>query len=82
MSRATPTDTSLSTNQTPEALDARPAPATQVVTTWKVACSGDEALGLGHPRVWLAISPATGFVECGYCDKRFVIDRDHAHGDH
>ncbi|MEY4778736.1 MAG: hypothetical protein RLZZ607_49, partial [Pseudomonadota bacterium] len=24
----------------------------------------------------------TGFVECGYCDKRFVIDRDHAHDDH
>ena len=41
-----------------------------------------EALGLGHPRVWLAISPAKGFVECGYCDKRFVIDRDQAHEDH
>lgn len=82
MSRATPTDYSLSTNQTPEIIDARPAPETQVVTSWKVACSGDEALGLGHPRVWLAISDDTGWVECGYCDKRFVIDRDHAHADH
>ena len=52
-----------------------PAPATQVVTSWRVSCAGDEAMGLGHPLVWMAISPASGFVECGYCDKRFVIDR-------
>ena len=71
----------LSTGQAePLAELSHPAPETEVVTTWKVACEGDEALGLGHPRVWLAISPATGFVECGYCDKRFVIDRDAAHG--
>jgi len=37
---------------------------------------------LGHPRVWLTIPADTGFVECGYCDKRFEIDRAHAHGDH
>jgi uncharacterized Zn-finger protein len=37
---------------------------------------------LGHPRVWLSIPADTGFVECGYCDKRFVIDRDHAQDDH
>ncbi len=57
------------------------APETQIVTTWKVACDGGEG-ALGHPRVWLPIPPTTGFVECGYCDKRFVIDRDHAHDDH
>ncbi len=71
----------LSTNQSAAELR-MPAPETQIVTTWKVACDGDDAAGLGHPRVWLAISPETGFVDCGYCDKRFVIDRDHAHGDH
>ena len=59
------------------------APETVIVTRWKVACDGDEDLvGLGHPRVWLAIPRDPGWVECGYCDKRFVIDRDHAHDDH
>jgi len=46
-----------------------------------VACDGGEG-ALGHPRVWLTIPQDTGFVECGYCDERFVIDRDHAHDDH
>ena len=52
------------------------APETEVVTTWKVACDGGEG-ALGHPRVWLTIPQDTGWVECGYCDKRYVIDRDH-----
>ena len=56
--------------------------AINLMAQMKVACDGDDAGGLGHPRVWLAISPETGFVDCGYCDKRFVIDRDHAHDDH
>jgi uncharacterized Zn-finger protein len=57
------------------------APETQIVTTWKVACDGGEG-ALGHPRVWLTIPDDLGYVECGYCDKRYVIDREHAHGDH
>ena len=56
------------------------APETQTVTSWKVACDGGEG-ALGHPRVWLTIPVETGWVECGYCDKRYVIDRDHAHDD-
>lgn len=59
-----------------------PAPETQTVTTWKVACDGDTSQGLGHPRVWLVIPQESGEVECGYCDKRFVIDREHAVDDH
>ena len=59
-----------------------PAPEIQTVTSWKVACDADEARGSGHPRVWLAIPRDRGCVECGYCDKRFEIDRAHAHGDH
>lgn len=71
-------ETPLSTNQSGG--DAvLPAPESEVVTSWKVACDGSGP-SLGHPRVWLAISPATGFVDCGYCDKRFIIDRDAAHG--
>ncbi|MDR7125815.1 zinc-finger domain-containing protein [Pseudotabrizicola sp. 4114] len=57
------------------------APETQIVTTWKVACDGGEG-ALGHPRVWLTIPQGLGYVECGYCDKRYVIDREHAHDDH
>jgi uncharacterized Zn-finger protein len=56
-------------------------PETQTVTTWKVACDGGEG-ALGHPRVWLVIPEETGWVECPYCDKRFVIDRAHAGADH
>ena len=56
-------------------------PETQIVTSYRVACDGGEG-ALGHPRVWLSLSHETGWVECGYCDKRFVIDRDHAHDGH
>ncbi|HMQ40992.1 MAG TPA: zinc-finger domain-containing protein [Paracoccus sp. (in: a-proteobacteria)] len=55
---------------------------TETVHHWKVACAGDAARGLGHPKVWLQISPAMGYVDCGYCDKRFVIDPDHVIDDH
>lgn len=61
---------------------AYPAPETVTTRHWRVACDGDEALALGHPRVWLAIPRDTGWVECGYCDKRFVIDRENAHDEH
>ena len=47
------------------------APETEVVASWKVACDGS-APGLGHPRVWLQIPHDRGWVECGYCDKRFI----------
>ena len=29
---------------------------------------------LGHPRVYLHIDDQLGFVECGYCDRRFVLE--------
>lgn len=40
----------------------------------RVACDGatDIAPALGHPRVYLQIDE-TGFVDCGYCDKRFIL---------
>lgn len=56
-----------------------PPPETEIVTTWKIACDGGVG---GHPRVWLTIPPESGYVECGYCDKRYVIDREHAGDDH
>lgn len=56
------------------------APETQMVTTRRIACDGG-GVALGHPRVWLTIPDDRGFVECGYCDKRFVLDA-HADGAH
>jgi uncharacterized Zn-finger protein len=36
-----------------------------------VACEGIGG-ALGHPRVFLTIGPE-GYVECPYCDRRFVL---------
>jgi len=49
-----------------------PAPETQTVHTTKVACDGGGG-ALGHPRVWLVIPEETGWIDCPYCDKRFVL---------
>jgi uncharacterized Zn-finger protein len=52
------------------------APETVRVTSHRVSCDGASDIpggaALGHPRVWLD-SDEKGFVECGYCDKRFVL---------
>jgi uncharacterized Zn-finger protein len=48
-----------------------PAPEIEEVTSTRVACDGGG--GAGHPRVWLQIDPAKGWVECGYCDKKYVL---------
>lgn len=53
------------------------APETQHVTQSKVACDGGEG-ALGHPRVWLAIGEE-GWVECPYCDKRYILDGPAGH---
>ncbi|MCC6305179.1 MAG: zinc-finger domain-containing protein [Rhodobacteraceae bacterium] len=47
-------------------------PETEVVHAVRIACDGGQG-PLGHPRVWLSIDPGTGWVECPYCDKRFVL---------
>jgi uncharacterized Zn-finger protein len=56
---------------------ARPAaPETILTATPRVSCDGATDIrggaALGHPRVWLEID-AKGWVECGYCDRRFVL---------
>ena len=48
------------------------APETKIVDSHKVACDGGDG-ALGHPRVWLHISDQVGFVECGYCDAKYVL---------
>ncbi len=57
---------------TPDTAENLPPPETETVTSMRVACDGGEG-ALGHPRVWLSIDPKTGFVDCGYCDKRYVL---------
>ncbi|WGW04405.1 zinc-finger domain-containing protein [Tropicibacter oceani] len=47
------------------------APETRIVDSHRIACDGGEG-ALGHPRVWLQIPETTGFVECPYCDAKFV----------
>jgi uncharacterized Zn-finger protein len=52
-----------------------PPPEEEVVDTLRVACDGGGG-ALGHPRVWLTIDPKLGWVDCGYCDKRFRLSED------
>ena len=56
-------------------------PETTLVDTRRLGCDGarDIPVGenyrpaaLGHPRVWMEIDEK-GYVDCGYCDRRFVL---------
>ena len=47
-----------------------PPPEQIVVSTKRVACDGGGALG--HPLVYMDMGDED-FVECGYCDRRFVL---------
>ncbi len=54
----------------------RPPPEISRVNQRRVACDGAADIpggaALGHPRVWLQIDEH-GYVDCGYCDRRFVL---------
>ena len=47
-----------------------PAPETKIVNEYRVACDGGGASG--HPRVWLQIPTDLGWVECPYCDCKYI----------
>ena len=53
----------------------QPPPELFRTSSHRVVCdgSGQVSAALGHPRVYLRIDD-TGFVECGYCDRRFVLE--------
>jgi len=51
--------------------DLLPAPEQIEVQSRRIACDGVDG-ALGHPRVWLEMGEAD-FVECPYCDRRFVL---------
>lgn len=65
-----------SKNHQPVGTGAMPpdVPEIEIVHTRRFACDGGEG-ALGHPRVWLTIE-SKGYVECGYCDKRFILADD------
>ena len=48
-------------------------PETEIVSSRRIACDGGEG-ALGHPRVWLQIAEDQGWVECPYCDKRYILE--------
>ena len=65
-----------------------PPPEVTLVETHRVSCDGSGAIrgganyapaALGHPRVWLEIDEH-GYVDCGYCDRRFVLKGGPAEG--
>jgi uncharacterized Zn-finger protein len=47
------------------------APEVVVVKSRRIACEGIGG-ALGHPRVYLEMGEEP-FVECPYCDRRFVL---------
>lgn len=57
--------------QTPPNNEAIPAPEIIEAETTRVMCDGGGG-PLGHPRVFLEMGDED-FVECGYCDRRFVL---------
>jgi uncharacterized Zn-finger protein len=50
-----------------------PAPEEIVVRSRRLACDGVGG-ALGHPRVWREMGEGD-FVECPYCDRRFVLPK-------
>ena len=57
-------------------------PETTYVDTHRVWCDGASDIrggpnyrpaALGHPRVYMQIDEQ-GFVDCGYCDRRFILE--------
>lgn len=65
---------------TPGDPDALPAPEVIAVHSRRVKCDGGGG-ALGHPVVFYDMGEED-FVECLYCDRRFVLDGegdDHGH---
>jgi len=52
-------------------------PEVIVVHEHRVMCDGGGG-ALGHPRVYMEMGDSD-FVECGYCDRRFVLSHGEVH---
>lgn len=62
---------------TPGDADALPPPEVITVTSKRVKCDGGGG-PLGHPVVFYDMGEED-FVECGYCDRRFVLAEGAGH---
>ena len=53
-----------------------PPPETVRTKNHRVFCdgSGQVDAALGHPRVYYVIDDAQGYVDCSYCDRRFLLE--------
>ena len=60
----------------PPALISVEPPEIILVGDHRVRCDGGGGV-LGHPRVYMEMGESS-FVECPYCDRRFVLS-DHVH---
>ncbi|MGL4542341.1 MAG: zinc-finger domain-containing protein [Polymorphobacter sp.] len=49
-----------------------PPPEVVFTDAARVHCDGDVDGIAGHPRVFLQIDER-GYVDCGYCDRRFIL---------
>ncbi len=65
-----------------------PPPEVSKVANRRVWCDGAtdirtganyQPAALGHPKIWLEIDEH-GYVDCGYCDRRFVLEGGPADG--
>lgn len=54
-------------------------PEVIAVDSHRVACDGGGG-ALGHPRVYLEMG-TRGWVECPYCDRKFVLKHGSDEGD-
>ena len=55
----------------------------EIIITEKnvVSCNGLDENGSGHPKVWLKIKESETFIDCPYCEIRFLI-KDHKNKDY
>ena len=66
-----PTDPNLEARARAAGATGFPAPETIYTRDHRVMCDGGGG-ALGHPLVYMDMG-ADDFVECGYCDRRFVL---------
>lgn len=45
------------------------------VETTHVSCDGGGG-ALGHPKVYLQIKPDIGHIDCPYCGRKYVLDKN------
>jgi len=86
VSPAAPDAVTTASAQFPHQETNRPPPETVPVTHHEVYCDGSGygdggqhkdcaniPAALGHPRVFLTMPRSQNFVDCTYCDRRFVL---------